>query len=72
VAADVLAQAEQLAVRREQPGRVEAPRQREGRLRLAEPLGQRRHHGEGHRELALDPRSVDGDRLERALAADPA
>ena len=70
VAPDVLAHEQQLAAAVEQPRGVQAAGAREGRL--AQPVGQR---GE---QLARDRRAggqrlgVDGDLLERALAADPA
>ena len=41
-------------------------------LRLAEPVGQRREERRWNRQRALDGRRLDGDRLERALAADAA
>ena len=72
VAADVLAHAEQLSVRREEPGRVQPAGQGEGRLRLAQATGQRRDDVERTLSVALDPRRLDGDRLERALPADAA
>jgi hypothetical protein len=72
VAADVLAQAEQLAAGVEEAGRVQPA----GALRT--PAG-RRAGASGsaasrprRRELALDARRLDRDRLERALAADAA
>src|SRR5205085_8666569 len=64
VAADVLAHAEQPAGRVEEAGRVEAARGGEGRLRLAQPLGQGGDDADRHAERALDPRGLDGDGLE--------
>ena len=46
VPADVLARAEQLAGRGEEAGRVQAAGRGERRLRLAQPVGQRRHERE--------------------------
>ncbi len=72
VAADVLAGAEQLTAGGEEPGRVEAPGEREGRLSRAEQARQRRDDLERHGEVAVDPGRVHRDRLERALPADTA
>ncbi len=51
---------------------MQAARGREGRLRLPQPVGQLCDELGRDDEAALDPRRLDGDRLERALAADPA
>ena len=72
VATHVLAQAEQLAVLGEEARRVEAAGGLEAGLGGAQPLGQAGHEHGRDREVALDARRRDGDRLERALAADPA
>ena len=72
VATDVLAGAHELAGRHEETGRVQASRRGEGGLRLAEAVGQGRKECVGNRQRALDPRRLDGDRLERALAANAA
>ena len=73
VAADVLAQAQQLAVRREEPGRVEAagrPRTRPA-PHAAAPAARPRARPATRRSLSI-ARRLDRDRLERPLAADPA
>ena len=72
VTADVLAGADELARRREEARRVEAARRGERGLRLAKAVGKRRDERRGNRQRALDRRRLDGDRLERALAADAA
>ena len=72
VPADVLPDAPELAVRGEEAGRMEAAGQVEGRLRGPQPPGERGHDVEGDREIAVDARRIDGDGLERALAADAA
>ena len=70
--ADVLAQAEQIAVRREQAGRVETTGRLEGRLPLPEPVRERRDERGRDTEIAHDRRRLDGDGLEGAFAANPA
>ena len=45
---------------------------RERGLGLSKPVGERRDERERHAKLRLDTRRVDGDRLQRALAADAA
>ena len=67
--ADVLADTEQLTGFVEEPGRVQAAGDREGRLRLAESVGQLREQCGARRQARPDRRRADGDRLERALAA---
>ena len=51
---------------------MQAARDGEGRLRLPQPLGQRGDERQRQPQLGLDARRLDRDRLERALAADPA
>src|SRR5207237_9980375 len=72
VAAHVLPQAEELAVRVEEAGRMEPARDREGGLGFAQPVGQAREELEAGLEPAVGAGRVDRDRLERALAADAA
>ena len=72
VAADVLAHAEQLAVGREEPGRVQAAGHLERRLRRAQPVRERRDEPAATRRSLSDRGRLDRDRLERALAADAA
>src|SRR5579862_2879343 len=67
VAADVLARAQELAARGEEPRRVQSARDREAGLRLAQTVGEPGDERERHAELRVDAR-----RLERALAADAA
>ena len=72
VAADVLADAQQLALGGEEPGRVQPARCLEGRLCLAEPVGKLDDQRRLDPQVALHPRRLDRDGLERALAADTA
>jgi hypothetical protein len=72
VAAHVLAQAEQLALGREEACRVKAAGRRERRLGLAQPFGERGQKLLPDAQFALHLRRLDGNRFERALAADPA
>ena len=51
---------------------MEPARRGERGLRLAEAVGKQRDERRGNAERALDRRRLDGDRLERALAADTA
>ena len=66
VAADVLARAQQLARGVEEPGRVQAARHLEGRLRLAQPLGKRGDERERDAQLATR-RAAPRPRPPRAL-----
>ncbi len=70
VAPDVLAQDDQLAGRVEQRGRVQAARALEAGLH--EPVGQRGEQVARDLGAGRGRRGVDGDLLERALAAHPA
>ena len=56
----------------EEPRRVQAAGRLERGLRLAQAVGQARGQRGRDRQPALDAGRLDGDRLERALAADPA
>ena len=72
MAADVLAHAEQLAVGREEPGRVQPAGRLERGLRRSQPVRELRDERGVDAQVALDARRLDGDGLERALAADAA
>src|SRR5918993_9525 len=72
VAPHVLANAEQVASRGEEPARVQPARGLERRLRRTEPVRQRRHENRRDAQVALDPRRLHGHGLERALPADAA
>ena len=68
VAADVLPRAHELAGGGEEARCVKPASRGERRLRFAEAIGQEPDERTADRELALDGRRLDGDRLERTLA----
>jgi hypothetical protein len=72
VAADVLAEAEQLAVGGEEAGGMEPAGRGEGGLGRTQPFRKIGEERSRNLELAFDPRGFDGDGLEPALAADAA
>ena len=61
-----------LALGREETRGVEPAGRGERALGLSQPLGKRRHETFGDLQLALHPRSVDTNRLDRPLPADAA
>ena len=71
MAADVLAGVEQLTAGGEEPGRVEALGEREGRLSRTQPAGQRGDDLERHGEVAVDLGRVHCDRLEAPFPQTP-
>ncbi len=72
VAADVLADDDQRPVGVEEAGCVQAAGGGEGGLRGAQAVRELGDDARLDAQLALTRRRLDGDRLERALAADPA
>ena len=72
VPTDVLAQREELALRREQPRRVEAAGLVERLLGGAEQVRQGEQHAAVDDRAVRDGLGADGDLVERGLAADPA
>ena len=72
VAADILAQLEELAIGGEQPGRVEPPGRLEHRLGRAQTVRQRQDHLARHHRPRRQRVTADRDLVERCLAADPA
>ena len=71
VAADVLATQSSSPVGGEEPGGVQPAGRLECRLRVAEPVGELDDQRGRHAQVALDPRRLDGDGLERPLPQTP-
>ena len=72
VPAHVLTQGDELALRGEQPGRVQTPGPREDLLSGPQPLRQRDEHVGGHLGSGGDGSASHLHVVERRLAADPA